>query len=471
MCQQATDVHQISYLALDDVHLVVLSTTSDMVSVAVAGHHRSNNHVNYPFTSGGRVSQACSASDGFSPRCRNLPVVSVGYRHIVLAPFQNAVGLMELQYDGNELFKVRDFTLSITSETLVNNCTPLEIISFEGALIMMCLESSQTLRSCNIDIDYTNISQSSLSCVEVYRFARPIREEDYRYISNFVMYDDQRQVLFSVRGVIYGIRMDRLTGRPYSSLNDVSCDHLQYAGNHIFYAYCSSGEAKVYDTDQEGFHNANITIPFACPTSDEVPFTLLEVQQTDRDTIVRYDSLDYRTSGLNFTNGQCYDGDTFFLQDSVEGTKLFRRSLGTFRLISDSTRDRNLVVFDGPNLVVYRTGPSEVVLYDPSFQAVANIFLEMPVAVGIVTNIRLQPLTNSVTAPTATPTAIFPTPTPPSNTMSTPSFTVTVMPTQVTSATPLGATIKAGGWAGVGVAIGIVVLAIITVTILLAACR
>lgn len=100
-------------------------------------------------------------------------------------------------------------------------------------------------------------------------FSNPIT--NYSYISNFVLYDDLRQVLFAVRGVIYGIRVDRQTGRRYSSLNDISCDHLQYAGNHIFYAYCTSGEAKVYNTDVEDFRNASLAIPFACPSFDESP--------------------------------------------------------------------------------------------------------------------------------------------------------------------------------------------------------
>lgn len=352
-----------SHFSLSDAHLIVLSTgPSNAAVIAVAGQHRSNSLNMYPFTNGGRVSPACPAMNStFSRRCRDLSVISFDQRHIILAPLQDAVGLMELRYSGTELSRVSDYVLSITSEALTDNCTPLEIIRFEGVLMVLCLENFQVLRSCNIYVDRSNISQSTLSCAHLGMLAQSIT--DYSYISNFVSYDDQHQVLFTVRGDVYGIRIDRQTVRPYSSLGDSSCNSLQYAGDHMFYAYCMSGDAKVYNTDQEDFHNTSIAIPYACPSG--TPSTLFRVQQTVQGTVVHYDSMDYRTTGLNFTNGECYDMDTFFLLDIVEGTKLFRQSSGTFQLISNSSRDRNLAVFNGPYVVVYRAGPTEVVLYDP----------------------------------------------------------------------------------------------------------
>lgn len=308
--------------------------------------------------------------------------------------------------------------------------------------------------------------------MQIYTFSRSIA--DYSYISNFVLYDDQRQVLFAVRGVVYGIRIDRQTARPYSSLDDVSCNRLQYAGNHIFYAYCASGEAKVYNTDQEEFRNAGLAIPYACPSSSaETPSTLFQVQQTHQGTVVYHDSLDYNTTGLNFTNGECYDGDTFFLLDSVEGTKLFRQSLGTFQVISESSRDRNLVVFNGPYVVVYRTGPTEVVLYDPLFQVVVNLFVEMPVAVGVVTNIEMQPQASSATSTATLTSATIVSPTkatpPPTR-----SPVLTTLATAVPSATTppilpstLPRATKVAGWVGGGVAIAIIIAFFLFLAVLL----
>lgn len=317
-------------------------------------------------------------------QCRKLPVIESGRGYVVLAPLQNAVGLMELRYDGRELLKERDFTLSITSAFDIDSCIPLDIISFEDRLTILCLENMQVLRSCNIEVNRENISRTTLSqCVELYTLASPA---DLRYVSNFISYEGQ--VVFASSGVVYGIRFDRLDAQVYSSLGDVSCDRLQYAGNHIFYAYCASGQTLKYNIDSLEVENTGLLIPFVCPQSDQ---TLFRVQQTNRDTIVRYNGvINYRTAGLNFTIGECYDGDLFLLLDSIKGTQAFRQSSTTFKLFSNSSRDRNFEVFDGPYVVVHRTNPGEVVLYDPSFGQVASVLLEEAASVAVITDLSTQ---------------------------------------------------------------------------------
>lgn len=373
-------------------HLLVLGTdASGKAAVFVSGRWGSYDHANYPFTSSGRVSPACSASER-SSRCRKLPIVrSDRNLYIVLAPLQDAVGLMELRYDGRELFRVRDTALSITSAFDIDDCVPLDIISFEDRLIVLCLENFRTLRSCNIDIDQDDISRSVLSqCVSLYTLGYPA---DFRYVSNFVLYEDQ--VVFASSGVIYGIRFDRFDARLYSSLNDVTCDRLQYAGDHMFYAYCASGQTLLYNTDTLRVENTGLLVPFVCPQSDE---TLFKVQQANQDTVVRYnDRMNYRTSGVNFTVGECYDTDLFLLLDSVKGTEVFRQSSRSFQLFSNSSRDRNFEVFDGPYVVVYRTDPGETALYDPSFTRVAGISLETAASAAVIADL-------SVLIPTPSPT-------------------------------------------------------------------
>lgn len=418
------------------MHLLSLTTeTSGTAVIAVAGQNRSY-ITNYPFTTRSvQVSPACSTS-GRSSRCQKLLITSTGQIHIVVAPLQDAVGLMELRYDGRELLKVRDFTLSITPEFFVDNCIPLDIISYDSIRIVLCLENLLVLKSCSINIDEAAIFRSTLSnCVHLHTFASPA---EYRYISNFVSSGDQ--VLFAANGIIYGIRFDRYDVQLYSSLNDVSCDRLEYAGNHMFYAYCASGQTLVYNTDTLLVENVGVYIPFPCPRSEE---TLFEVQQTDRGTVVRYNNrINFMTTGLNFTIGECYNRDTLFLVDSLEGTKVFqiRQSSGSFHPISNSSRDRNLVVFDGPYLVLHRTDPPEVVLYDPTFQSIVNLH-GVAMATGILTDLRKQPIPTTV--PTVSPRTTLPSENPP------------------TKESSLGA----GEW--VGIALGLAVAVLILVLILI----
>lgn len=380
-----------------------------MAVVFAAGRDReeSYDHANYLFTSGKQVSPACTASPR-SSRCQKLLILSSGHQtYIVLAPLQDAVGLMELRYDGRALMKVRDSTLSITDEFLNNNCVPLDIVRFEGRLIVLCLEDLQTLRSCDIIVNHTDIAQSILKhCYLLHNFGSSITEADYQSISNFVSYPSvQTELVFILRGNIYGIRYESFNAHFFTSLNDVSCDRLQYAGDDIFYVYCASGQTFVYNTDTSLVDNASLLIPFKCPQSDE---TLFKVRPTAQDTIVRYNDRNYRTSGRNFTTGECYDTDTFFLVDSVEGTKAFRQSSASFRIISNSSRDRNILVFDGPYSVVYRTTPTEVALYDPSFQYTVDLLTVTAAhAVGVIPDLRVR-LQTSSTLPTTMPAPTTP---------------------------------------------------------------
>jgi hypothetical protein len=305
------------------------------------------------------------------------------------------VGLMELLYDGRELVMVKDFILFIDSES---ECTPLDIVYFEERLTVLCLGSFQVLMSCSINVDEANILLSTLSdCVTLYRFAGTV---EYRNISNFVEFDDQ--LLFSANGIVYGITIDRYRVQIYSSLGDVDCNHLENARDHIIYAYCASGGTIVYNIDTqrvEGVLAPNLSIPIPCPQSEEMLFA---VQQTNQGTVVRYNDRQYRTTGLNFTHGVCYNTDTLFLVDSVEGTKVFqvRQGQGSFHTISESSnvRDRDLVVFDGPYLMIQSVVTAEIILYDPTFQAIIRLH-GMAVATGIVLNQRQQP--HPTTMPTA----------------------------------------------------------------------
>ena len=385
-------------------HLVALSTDdpSGVAAVLVAGRHRSNDHSNYPFTSGQRVSPACSAA-GRAKRCRELLVVdsSETNTYIVLAPLQNAVGLMELRYNGVELSRIRDFAISLTDEFQIDNCVPLDIIVFEGKLRVLCLESLQRLRSCDIQLHPTDISRSIFKhCISLHTF-NPITEDDYRYISNFVLYPSLREVVFILRGGIYGIRYERFNVHEFFPLSDTTCSRLEYAGDDVFYAYCAS-EVRVFNTDTSSVSDTGHLIPFVCPQTGE---TLYKVQRTDRDTIVRYNDIsNYRTAGVNFTTGKCYDTDTFLLIDALKGTKVLRPSSGSFLLISNSSRDKNLVV-NGSYSAIFRDNPSEVLLYDPSFSLAVDLSAETIVAVAVIANLTIELDTSSVSTMMASPTS------------------------------------------------------------------
>ena len=386
------------------MHLISLTANSNgTAAIAVTGQHRSKSAI-YPFTTSTlQVSPAC-LDNGRSTRCQRLPIISSGQAHVVLALLQDAVGLMQLHYNGTELLKVEDATLSITSEFSIDHCVPLGIINFDGRRIVVCLEALQTLRSCDINIVHANVSRSTLSHCRQLAFINPIPNDGYCFISNFAYYDDQNQVFFTVYGDVYGIRFDRGTVRFYSPLGDDSCNRLQYASNHILYAYCASGLAKEYDTDEESARNATPFVPFACPPStiSNRMDASFHVQQTDQETVVLFDRMEYRTTGLNFTNAECYNARTLFLQDAIEGTKVLNQ--GSFHVISNSSRDEHLMVFDGPHLAVFRSDPLEIVLYDPTFQPVLELSQTTVIAVGVVTNSRAQPPTSSQ-LPTISPTS------------------------------------------------------------------
>ena len=388
------------------MHLISLTANSNgTAAIAVTGQHRSKSAI-YPFTTSTlQVSPAC-LDNGRSTRCQRLPTISSGQAHVVLALLQDAVGLMQLHYNGTELLKVGDATLSITSEFSIDHCVPLGIINFDGRRIVVCLEALQTLRSCDINIAHANISRSTLShCRQLYTFINSIPNDGYRSISNFAYYNDRSQVFFTIFGGVYGIRFDRGTVNPYSPLGDDSCDRLQYANNHILYAYCASGLAKVYDTDEESARNATPFVPFACPLSaiSNRMDASFHVQQTDQETLVRFGRMEYRTTGLNFTNAECYNARTLFLQDAIEGTKVLNQ--GSFHVISNSSRDEHLMVFDGPLLAVFRSDPLEIVLYDPTFQPILELSQTTVIAVGVVANSRAQPPTSSQLLPTISPTS------------------------------------------------------------------
>lgn len=388
-------------------HLLVLSDDErGTAAIYVAAPSGSYDHLYYPFSTGEQVSRACSSSQHSGGRCRNLTILpgDESETYIVLAPLQNAVGLMELRYNGTQLLHVRNFTLSITSVFLIDDCAPLEIIGFDGRLIVLCLENLQSLRSCDIVVNKTDISRSVLiQCVHLFNFDAPIAEADYRYISNFVIYNN-REAIFTAVGTVYGVRFNLQDARLFSHLGGIlNCDRLDYNGDdELFYVYCDSGRTLVYDIDSSAViqvlnQSAESFIPFACP--HETPF---EVQQTAHNILVRYDSINHRTPGRNFTFGKCYDRDTFFVIDGVEGTKVFHRMSGSFLPISNSTRDRSLLVFGGPYVVVQRTGPSEVVLYNPSFQPIVRLS-RVAMAVGIIPELRtLLPTTTAIQPPMTT---------------------------------------------------------------------
>jgi hypothetical protein len=388
--------------------MIVLSSdpsSGGATLLAAARHAGSYDHINFPFTSSREpVSPACSASST-TRRCQKLLIMSLNpsETYVILVPLRSAVGLMELRYDGKKLSRIRDTILSITDEFTLD-CVPLDIISYDGRLIVICLEGLRTLRSCDIRLNHTDVSQSIFRhCMCLFNFPEPIVEDDYQYISNFVPYPTQGQVVFILRGVIYGIRYDRFSVHTFSSLGDITCNHLEYAGDDRFYTYCADGQAKIFDTNSLSVTNASSLTPYTCPGVDG---TLFKVQQTNQDTIIQYSDMNYRTPGVNFTTGICYNTDTFIFMDSVEGTKAFRPSTGLVYPISSSSRDRKMVIFRGPYAVVYRDSPPEVLLYNSSFSLIVNFSVGTAVSVGIITDLTIEPALSPAppTVPPTTPT-------------------------------------------------------------------
>ena len=412
--------------------LLVLSTHSESetttAAIFVAGRYGDQDHV-YPFAHGVQTSPGCSSNQR-SSRCLKLHTIAEDWRvgGVILALLRDAVGLMELQYDGKDLLHVSNRTLSITAVSPVTSCVPLDIISFDGRLIVLCL-SEQTLRSCDIHVNRTDLTKSRLThCLSLHNFQGEISPSN---ISNFVPYEEAEQVAFLAEGTFYGIRFDRLDVQTYSDLNELAgCNRLQYAASDdIFYAHCASGQAVRYDADQRQASSLSSSVPYACPPSGE---TTIQVQQDDNvtttqqgiTTLVRGDQT-FNTTGGDFVFGVCYNSSTFFLLDGVIGVTVFRD--GDFQRVGSSPPQAAagatggvLEVFWGPHLVVFSGSDDSpgVVVYDSSFSPIIEWTGSRPlIAVSVLTNLTTArseaTTTSTTTTSTTSSTTTSPTPMPP----------------------------------------------------------
>lgn len=332
---------------------------------------------------------------------------------------------MELQYDGQELLHVQNRT--VTYPYSDRYYVPVDIISPSDATNgMSVVFFVDTERFSFGYVDITDIANPELISVNEITTMPPL---DYQYISNLVYFPDgiDSQYLFISNGVFYTLQLRRGNLDSSTPPNiDGSCDRIAYNGDHAFYAYCDSEQASfTYDTSEKMIEALTSIsdggIPYVCTTSDSTFQVYLNT--TDQSTVVEHDQRNFTTSGQNFTYGECYDGDTFFLVND-QGIKVFRPSDGSFSTISSSRScsSGNLVVFDGPYLVAQGDDPPLVTLYDTSLQPIVA-WSGSAMAAGVITDLRVVPSSTELTTPPITP-PITPVPTTTSTESPTPILTV-----------------------------------------------
>lgn len=422
--------------SLPNEHLLFLGPSDDTNSAAIFVASRSTQdqqqHLGtvFPFPGGVQVSAACSARQNRTRRCRKLVLVnstagedSNGF--IVVAPLQNAVGLMELRYNGTNLLQTQTSVRSIFPD----DCVPIGILTEVDiyGLVVICLDS-RSIRFCHIVLDHMNISRSTVStCQILHNFDRQLNSSDYQYISNFALFPSGRRevYIFAALGVIFIIRFERSNLLEYYRLDDITCNRLQYyAGSSIIYAYCRSGRSVVrFDSTESSIERDSLAgssgIPIPCMTSSgEDSEAEYRVRQTDHNIIVMHDGINYSTNGTNFTSGECYDPKTFLLIDSKESITVFNVTTGSFGLLdfdfSPSRNGGNLeVTLLESYFVVQRvySSESDVVLYDKSFLPLVRA-VGVPDAVAVISHLRT---TVMPTAPgpmaSVLPSALTPRPT------------------------------------------------------------
>ena len=393
----------------------------------------------HDFPGNQRLSRGCRGRENnfFAYRCHRLMIinsttVSTQEKFIVVAPLQNAIGLMELVYNGASLLQ------GSTAVLTTDDCVPLEIINIGGVLVLFCT-GLRTLYSREVRLKYTSVSRSYLrSPVRLYTFPRSFTDNDYQFVSNFMYTPDVRnQVLFLAQGHIFGIRLDRGNVQVYSGVDNSECDRIVYGGDHILYAYCSSGKAVRYNIDERVSRSLSLNgsgIQYACPTSEhhfKVQQSTHDIQITHSDAIAS-NSFRFHSTGTDFLYGECLMKDSvrfFVFLDAVQGVSVFnatsRRLLDPISssLCSRESHCEDLMVFEGLYFVVQKA--NEVIVFNSSFLPIIQRPRVAAGALALLTNLRTRlivpssviqlPATSSVIL--TSPSSIMP-PTTASNMMS-----------------------------------------------------
>ena len=363
--------------------MLTLDTIEESAAITVTprvGEHSRNHH----FPTAPQISPACSTNDRTS-RCRRLYIESSTAGFVVLAPLQNAVGFISFRYEVDKLLPVNKGVLSITERLQIDRCVPLEIILYQEQPMVLCLNERQ-LMACFIALNHSDTSQSSLGhCVHLPPLHTVVT---YQQVSNFVYYPETEEVLFAFQGVIHGIRIERLTIRPYVSLQDNTCDHIVYYGDHVIYAYCRSGVVFEYNIDEESLirHLPRDGVPIPCPS----PHMGFMVIQGEQGIIARHGSgieLSFFTRG-NFSFAICSPSGVLYIFNHLGNVTVVNATSKSSRPVDRSIHSRYLEVFGGDYLVVQTDSPQRVLLYDSALDRIVEKSGEVQ-AVGVIANLTI----------------------------------------------------------------------------------
>ena len=455
-------------------HLLVLSTTEEGTAAIVVvwspdrGLGTDSRTSVFPFADGARVSEVCTSTER-SSKCRDLVVIKSGtHGYIIQVLLHSAVGLMELQYNGQELLHVQNRSLRLQRSYENNTYIPVDIsLNDDGTTVVFYLNSDAFCFG-YIDVpDIANAMIHSRMCDTRISF-------DYQYISNFVFFPPgiDEQYFFIHSGVLYSIQLQRGTGLSPRISIDGSCNRLAYSGDHAFFAYCNSEQTSLtYDTDVDMILPTN-GLPYVCSGASRSTFQVY-LNSTDQSTVVQHDQQNFTTSGENFTFGVCYDDDTFFLVND-QGVVVLRPSNNSFSTISSGSS--SMVVFDGPYLAAQDDDPPRVTLYNMSLQSIVE-WNGLAMAVGVITDLKVVPSSTSLAAPassTSLAASVSASTSPTSSPMLVPSTsTPPLLPTPTTPTptptvpSPTNKTLKKGELAGIVAAAVVVFVVLISIAIII----
>ena len=340
--------------------------------------------VTFRFPEPTRLIPPCTSSSTCCNIAADVIFMSQGHqgRAVVMARLEDAIGLMEIQWFGrSDISNPASSILTISQQNQIGSCDPLGIVNISNAWVVYCVQS-QLLFRCDLEVNFTNLASSQLSC----RFLERI---DVREPSNFLFLPSANSVFFTDASYLYSINPDNDRLNIFAFLDGASCKHLDHFQDQLL-LYCAPGVAMDVALDRtKRIQNINESgVTFVCYQSN-MAFT---VGQNAHCTQVSFNNRSLLLNISSFVDAKCVmqeKGPLIFVADAFGGIvildgeqlQIIRRLPEVCDVTSPCRRIQVYAAAASALLVVFKqTGRAQALLLDQAWRDSSAVVLSANVS-------------------------------------------------------------------------------------------